>query len=99
MLVLTTDTLPDAYSVKEVFGMVEITYPIEISKKNIFRQLTEGRKNEHEEAYESLVKAAHSATGGAANVIYGVKVSTAVGNFNNGSFLYMTYIGTAARAE
>lgn len=99
MLVLTTDSLPENFTVKEIFGMVEVTHPIEVSQKPFLRRLTEGQTNEHDRAYTSLIRAAKDASQGRGNLLYGVKASTAVGNFNNGTFLYMTYIGTVAEAE
>ncbi|AHE73090.1 hypothetical protein M942_14035 [Enterobacter ludwigii] len=55
----------------------------------------EKKRNEHDEAYVVFVKSA----GNRGNLIYGVRISTAIGSFNNGSFLYITYYGTLAIVE
>ena len=99
MLVLTTDTLPENFTIKEIFGMVEVTCPIELSQKPLLRRITHSKGNDHDTAYEVLIQAAMRASGANANLIYGVRATTAVGNFHNGAFLYMTYIGTVAAAE
>ena len=95
MLVLSTDTLPDNLKIKEVHGFLETTLPVEISNKGLFRNVFEKNRNEHDEAYDVFVKSA----GNRGNLIYGVKISTAIGSFNNGTFLYITYYGTLATAE
>lgn len=99
MLILSTDVLPEGYTVETLYGLVEITQPIELSQKSFLRRVTEQETNGHETALAELTKAALQASGGKANIIFGVKVSTAISTFSNGTFLYMTYIGTAARIE
>ncbi|AXF75836.1 hypothetical protein AV903_06705 [Erwinia tracheiphila] len=76
-------------------GLLKITYPIEISDKGLIRGFMERKRNEHQETYDAFVNSA----GRQGNVIYGVKVSTSVGQFKNGSFLYITYYGTVATVE
>lgn len=95
MLVLSTDTLPSNMKVVEIHGFIEKTYPIEISDKGLFRGFMERKRNEHQEAYDAFVSSAE----GQGNVIYGVKVSTSVGEFKNGTFLYITYYGTVVTVE
>lgn len=95
MLVLSTDILPSNMKIMEIHGFIEKTYPIEISDKGLVRGFMERKRNEHQEAYDAFV----SSAGGQGNVIYGVKVSTSVGQFKNGSFLYITYYGTLATVE
>jgi hypothetical protein len=91
-LVLTTDTLPPHLELIEVYGLVEATSIIEISQKGMIRQLIERRRDDHEEAVEHFISIAPPDT----NVIYGVRVSTATMTFSDGSYLYLTYCGTAA---
>lgn len=98
MHVLTTDSIPFDVTVKEVFSMMESTYPAEISKKGFIRSITEANKNDHQLAYDSFVASVRNAYP-QANFVIGTKVSTAVGSFNNGTFLYITYIGTPVFAE
>lgn len=95
MLVLSTDSLPSNMKVVDIHGYIETTHPIEISQKGLVRGLIERKKNEQQEAYDAFVKSA----GNEGNVIYGVKVSTAIGQFNNGTFLYVTHYGTVATIE
>lgn len=96
MLLLTTDVLPEDFTVTKLFGLVEVTTPIELTEKNFLRRMTEGEINGHQLAVDNLTKQAKD-TGG--NLVYGIKTSTAIGTFNNGSFLYLTYIGTVALVE
>ena len=99
MHVLTTDSIPFDVTVKEVFSMMESTYPIEISKKGLFRSfITEANRNEHQEAFDAFVIAVRNSCP-QANFVIGAKVSTAVGSFSNGTFLCITYIGTPVFAE
>lgn len=98
MYVLTTDSIPFDVVIKEVFPMIESTYPVEISKKGFIRSITEAKKNDHQLAYDSFVDGVRNSCP-QANFVIGTKVSTAVGSFNNGTFLYITYIGTPVLAE
>ena len=98
MHILTTDTIPFAITIQEVYGMIEITYPIEISKKGLIRSFTEAKRNEHQEAFDSFISAVRTSYPNA-NFVVGTRVSTSVGSFNNGTFLYVTYIGTPVFAE
>ncbi|MBK3864522.1 hypothetical protein G3A40_32635 [Paraburkholderia aspalathi] len=95
MDVLTTDTLPPNLKLVECLGFVSFTAPVEISSKGLIRGALERKRNEQQEAFDGFVKSAPPE----ANVLYGVKVSTAAAQFQNGSFLYVTFIGTAGRAE
>ncbi|OTP90576.1 hypothetical protein B5S43_12665 [Gilliamella apicola] len=97
MNIITADTLPNNMRIKEIHGIIETTYPIEISKKGFIRGLVERNKNEHQEAYDNFVNSAKELGNG--NTIYGVKISTAIGSFSNGIFLYITYYGTIATTE
>jgi hypothetical protein len=95
MDVLTTDTLPPSLKLVECFGFVSFTATVEISQKGLIRGALERGRNEQQEAFDAFVQSAPRE----ANVLYGVRVSTAAAQFQNGSFLYMTFIGTAGRAE
>ena len=86
MYVLTTDSIPFAVTVKEVFSMIESTYPADISKKGFFRSIMEANKNDHQLAYDSFVAGVRNAYP-QANFVIGTKVSTAVGSINNEIFL------------
>ncbi len=98
MYILTTDTIPLDVTIKEVWGLVETTYPIEISQKGLIRSITQSKRNEHQEAYDTFLNAVRGGYPNA-NFVIGTKVSTSVGSFNNGTFLYITYIGTPVFAE
>lgn len=95
MLVLTTDTLPPDLELIETFGLITTTYPIQVSQKGLMQRLVERDRNEQQEAFDAFVKSAPRE----ANVVYGVKLSTAAAVFKDGSFLFMTYYGTAGRYE
>lgn len=97
MLVLTTDVLPPHIKLKEIHGVVESTYAIEVSAKPLLRSIFERKRNEHDEAIELLKDSARAVGGG--NVIYGLRISTAAAGFSNGTFLHMTYCGTLATCE
>ena len=90
MLLLSTDHIPVSHEIETVYDMVEVTYRIQISSKGLIQGLLEKKRNEHEEAMQFLVKAAPKE----ANAIIGIKVSSATQAFNDGTFLYLTYIGT-----
>lgn len=95
MLVLSTDTVPEFLKITQIHGFHLYTHPVEISNKGLIRNLTERNRNENQEAYDQFVNSA----GSKGNLIYGVKVSTATAQFNNGTYLYITYSGTIATAE
>ena len=69
MNIITADTLPNNMRIKEIHGIIETTYPIEISKKGFIRGLVERNKNEHQEAYDNFVNLAKELGNG--NTIYG----------------------------
>jgi regulator of nucleoside diphosphate kinase len=94
-LLITTENLPEGIVVKEIFGMIQITGTVEVSNKGVIRGLLERNKNEYQEVIDAFIRSAPSE----ANAIIGVQISTAVQNFNNGTFLYVTYIGTPAVLE
>lgn len=93
MLVLTTDTLPPDLELVETFGLITTTYRVQISQKGLIQSMLERNKNEQQESYNEFIESAPSE----ANTIYGVKISTAAIAFKDGSFLFMTYYGTAGR--
>lgn len=90
MLLLSTDHIPVSHEIQTVFDMVEVTYPIQISSKGVVQGFLERNRNEHQEAMDLLVQAAPAG----ANAIIGIKVTSAAQAFSDGSFLYLTYIGT-----
>lgn len=94
-LLLTTEHLPEGIVVKEIFGMIQITGTVEVSNKGVIRGLLERNKNEYQEVIDAFIRSAPSE----ANAIIGVQISTSVQNFSNGTFLYVTYIGTPAVLE
>jgi|GEM_PF-5120989 len=86
---LTTDVLPSHIKLKEIHGIVESPYAIEISAKPLLRSIFERKRNEHDDAIELLKDSARAI--GEGNVIYGLRISTAAAGFSNGTFLHMTY--------
>jgi len=95
MIVTTTETLQENFKIKVMFSMIEITYKIQISQKGLIKSLIEGNRNEHQEAFDRLVASAPRE----ANAIIGVKHSTTTHQFSEGSFLFITYIGTPVILE
>lgn len=90
MLLLTTDTIPSNLEIIEMYSMVQFNKTIEISSKGLLRGIRERKRNEHQEALDSLVSLAPPN----ANAIIGIRVTSSAQSFNNGTFLYFTYIGT-----
>ncbi len=94
-LLFTTERIPDGFVVKKMFGLVQITGTVEVSKKGGTRGVLERDKNE----YQDILNNFKASAPGEANAILGVQVSTAAQSFNNGTFLFVTYIGTPAIIE
>ena len=90
MLLLTTSSLPEGFVVKEVFTMVLVNKTIEVSSKGVLRGLFERNRNEYQEALDFLASQAPNE----ANAIIGIQVSTSTQQFSNGTFLYLTAVGT-----
>lgn len=95
MLVTTTETLPENLKITTMFSMIEITHKIQISQKGLIKGFLERKRDEHQEAYERLIESAPSE----ANAIIGVTQSTATHTFPEGTFLFITYIGTPVVLE
>lgn len=91
----TTDNLPKDLVVKELFGLTQVTGTVEVSAKGMLRGLMERDKNEYQEVINAFTNSAPSE----ANAILGVQISTSSQQFNNGTFLYITYVGTPAIVE
>ena len=91
----TTENLPENIVVKEVFGMIQITGTVEVSNKGLIRGLMQRSRNEYQEVIDSFIDSAPDES----NAILGVQISTSSQQFNNGTFLYITYIGTPAIIE
>lgn len=90
MLLLSTEVLPSNCEIKEMYSMVQITRAIEVSKKGLLRNIFEKNANEYQEAINQLSESAPSD----ANAIIGIKATSSMQQFSNGTFLYLTYIGT-----
>lgn len=63
---------------------------IEISHKGLVRGLIERNRNEYTEALAYFMSLAPKE----ANAIIGVQLSTSTQTFSNGTFLFMTFVGT-----
>ncbi len=95
MMLLTTRALPEGYVIKEVFSMLLMNKTIEISNKGIVRGLLERDRNEYNEALELLESQAPEG----ANAIIGIQISTTTQQFSDGTFLYLTLVGTPVCCE
>ena len=89
-MLLTTDVLPPNYEIAEMFSMVQITKTIEVSSKGLIRGFLERNRNEYQEALDYLAECSPAE----ANAIIGIKATSSTQQFNNGTFMYLTYIGT-----
>ena len=92
VILFSTDQVPQGMEVKRLFSAVQMTGVIQISQKSLLKGLLERGRNETEEMMQQLRNLAPSE----ANAIIGIQVSTAAQHFNNGTFLYVTYLGTPA---
>lgn len=91
-ILYTTENLPEGTVVQQVFGMIQFTGAVEVSKKGMLRGFLERKRNEYQEVVDAFVSAAPEE----ANAILGVQVSTSTQQFSNGTFMYITYTGTPA---
>ena len=91
----TTENLPEGCIVKETFGMIQVTGTVEVSSKGMIRGMLQRNKNEYQEVIDSFADSAPDE----ANAILGVQIATSSQQFSNGTFLYVTYIGTPAIIE
>ena len=95
MMMFTTHILPEGVRLLNMYSRIQITKLIEISNKGLIRSLMEKPSNEYQEAIDALAAAAPKE----ANAIIGVQVATSTHTFSNGTFLYLTYIGTPVQVE
>ncbi len=91
-ILFSTDQMPVGMEVKQIYSMIQYTGTVELSNKGLIRGLLERNKNEYQEIMNSFINFAPDES----NAIIGVQISTSSQSFNNGSFLYITYIGTPA---
>ena len=90
MLLLSTETLLANCEIIEMYSMIQITRSIEVSNKGLIRGFLERNKNEYQEALDQLAECAPSG----ANAIIGIKATSSTQQFSNGTYMYLTYIGT-----
>ena len=91
-MLFTTDTVPVGMEIKKMYPMTQFTGRIEISNKGLFRAVMDKNRNEYQEIMESFARHAPVE----ANAIIGVQISTSAQKLDDGTFLYVTYIGTPA---
>jgi regulator of nucleoside diphosphate kinase len=91
MLLLTVPTLPENCVVETAYSLVYANHRIEISNKGFLRNLIEPKNtDEFAVAFELLAKFAPPE----ANAIIGIQVSTSTQHFSDGTFMYLTLVGT-----
>ncbi len=90
MLLLSTETLPANCEIKVMYSMVQFTRAIEVSKKRVIRSFLDRNKNEYQEALDQLATCAPSD----ANAIIGIKATSSTQQFSDGTYMFLTYIGT-----
>lgn len=95
MLLLTTNTIPNDIEIEEICGLVQTTTQIKIGgKSSLFSGF--GKSATTQDAIDDL-QSAIKAYGG--NAAIGVSISTSIGAFDNGTFLYVAYLATAIRIK
>lgn len=94
MLMLTTP-LPGNLKLIKSFSLIWSVSQVEISNKGLLKKVLQGAGNEYQEAFDSL----NSQVPSEANAVVGIQVSTATHEFTNGTFLYVTLIGTPVLYE
>jgi regulator of nucleoside diphosphate kinase len=75
--------------------MIQVTGIVEVSNKGIIHGLLKRNKNEFQEVIDNFIASAPAGI----NAILGAQISTSSQHFSNGTFLYVTYIGTPAIIE
>lgn len=93
LLVVTTDVLPIAHEIEQVWGAVSFSGRVELSSKGLVRGLLERGRNEHQEVYEGFAATVPQE----ANAVLGLQVSTAIGAFGPAVMMFVTYTGTPVR--
>lgn len=95
MLLLTTNTIPNDIEIEEIFGLVQTTTQIKIGGKlSLFSGLE--KKATNQDAINDLEAAIREC---GCNAAIGVSITTSIGSFDNGSFLYISYLATAIRVK
>lgn len=89
MLMLTTP-LPHHLKMIRAYPLIWTVSPVEISNKGLVRGLLSRGENQYQEAFDALGALVPEG----ANAVVGIQVSTATQDFANGTFLYVTLIGT-----
>lgn len=94
MLITTTSTLPDGYRIEELFSACVVCHSVRISKEHFIKEwLQKEERNDINDAISDLVAKAPSG----ANAMLSVQVSTTSQQFKNGTFIYLTLMGTPAK--
>lgn len=92
LLLFTTDEVPGDYEVLELYQMVQVTGTVKLSKEGLVQGIIHRKRNQYQEVLENFKATAPPQ----ANSIIAIKHSTTVSQFQNGSYLFITYIGTPA---
>ncbi len=92
---LLTTPLPSEYRLITNLGVCSSCSTIQLNRKGLIQSLTERNRDEWAEAYDKFIASAPRG----ATIVFGVQVSTATAQFDNGTFLYLTITGTAAIHE
>ncbi|HML83107.1 MAG TPA: hypothetical protein PKE37_15220 [Thiomonas arsenitoxydans] len=91
----TLQTPPEGFKCTRMFAMIQITRQIKISQIGLLEALTSSGKDPYQQSLDTFADLAPQE----ANAILGVQLSTATQHFTNGTFLYLTYIGTPVTME
>jgi len=95
MTIVTVENLPDKFKVTEMYQMIQSTYKWKVSQKGLIEALISRNSNEYQEALSTFMALAPRE----ANAIIGTKVSTCTQTFSEGTYMFITHIGTPVRYE
>lgn len=95
MILLTTTQLPEGKVIKTAYSLIYAQRAIKISTKGIFEAIATRGKNEYDEALSHFSSLAPNE----ANAIVGVQISTSTQQFSDGTFLYLSIVGTPVYCE
>lgn len=92
MDIFSTEQMPEGIKIKTLFPMILTVGKVQVSQKGLLKKILDKDKNEAQEIIDQLIDIAPTE----ANAIIGVKVSTSIAVYKEGTFLHITYIGTPA---
>lgn len=99
MFVSSIEVLPEEYKLKKVLGVVVETVNYEVTKKTLWRSMNGSSSAEADPVGRGIRGLKEYAREMGANGVIGIKITTCTQGFSNGSYMYMTFTGTAVVLE